>query len=1312
MSKSFAAHPPKIFMQPINDQGGGNYRILQPASLLRRYGYAMTQAHPMAVKDEQLQVLNPDVVVFQLFQTQKQQERIQRYRKALPNAHFVYEIDDLFWAVPKDSFHQNNPLLATSRSNIRTTAKLCNTITVTTPELAEEMRKLTNMKDIRVVPNHVPLSFINAAIAGRRDAQKAKASEISEEITLEVIPMQPRRKRIGWAGGIGHGGDLKILPPIMEAFGDEIQWVFLGMLPQGVAPGPNVEYHQGVPFPDYAHKLGNLNLDLALAPLEHNDFNRCKSDLRILEYAAAGYPVLASDGPTYKDCPVIKCGNAPQLWINTIQDLLSKPDDLDAYAEHLHAWVNAERCMDKNLRHYAASYLPKNVEPFVPQNIQKTNGLVTVGAKFEGVSNFDSIAEAWSAAPGTDILYVRSNTVLNENQAARLVHQLGNNASVAPLTNDGMYPEFGRFTQMPADQAENLDAAAMVTQNEPILAPFPAGPVVVMSGQALARYGLPDASKFGNIEYAMADWGARCMEGGSKHITAANTFVYTHNPLVQGKNDAQRTLEHLSMWMPGFTQVLQAYQQGNALANIREDLDLAYNSLAFTAPQINSYQEWYELFQSVNDADRQAMAVDVAKWKTTPKISIIMPTYNTPVQFLTEAIQSVLLQSYPNWEFIIADDASTTEDARPVLEKFAFYYPEKIKVVYRETNGHICQASNSALELATGDWVVFLDHDDTLAPHALYMMAREAMLHPEAEFIYSDSDKIAPDGSLTNPYMTPDFSYELLLGQNFVTHLCAYKLDQVKAIGNLKEGLEGSQDWDLVLRYLEAYCGTPPDTAKIRHVHSVLYHWRQTENSTSANIMAKPYALDAARKAIVQHLHRTNQMAFVGQNPIIPTFNLVRFLLPEQHPKVTIIIPTKDNYDQLLRCLGSIFANTVYNNYEIVVLNNGKKPLTAWPKEWASHMQKVRVIAKPGEFNYAAFNNRAVFNSDAEFVCLMNDDVEAIERAWLMDMVGLAKRDKVGAVGAKLLYPNDRIQCAGIIFSPDQAPGQSSLHMWQQLGAFDPGQVGRAVITQPTIAVTGACMVIKRSLYMEMEGMDEIRFPMDYNDVDLCLRLHKKGYRNIVAAQSIMRHHEGYTKKRTNTWRLEQMLAAERELLKLHSDVRDPYIHPSLVFHPALSMLSRNPPERPWLESDNRERVLVVNGGAEKAHELFKQGKLPFSVTTEGHFLAFQEPSMPAVRPVDLREDVQPLSVILSKLNIDKVMLCAIGDGTLGMLGYFATLAENGVPVQPDFKANGRDPNKHGYYTDTAWRSMWQHFAEAINPHEDTANVDMRQSAA
>ncbi len=595
--------------------------------------------------------------------------------------------------------------------------------------------------------------------------------------------------------------------------------------------------------------------------------------------------------------------------------------------------------------------------------------------------------------------------------------------------------------------------------------------------------------------------------------------------------------------------------------------------------------------------------------------------------------------------------------------------------------------------MAEDGWVVFLDHDDTLAPHALWMIAREVVADPDLRFIYSDCDKLNGQGERINPYFAPDYNYELLLASNYVTHLAAYQLEGIRAIDGFRPGYEGSQDWDLLLRYL-AWCGgnAPPKRHLVRHIPHVLYHWRMSATSTAQDIGAKPYALDAGRRAVLDHLRATNQLGIVSVNPQAPICPMVRFLVPEKPVQVSIIIPTRDNAQVLMRCLGSLLQRTAYPNYEVIVVDNGSKdPATLRFLLEAGRNERVRIKRHPGPFNYSAMNNAAAVDANGEVLCLLNDDTEIVEPAWLNDLVGLAIRPGVGAVGSKLLYPNGTVQQNGIMIDWAARPGSRAMHAFQQLPAGHPGQANRNLITQEWTALTGACMVVLRKLYLEHGGLDADEFPVDYNDVDFCLRLYKAGYRNIVSAQAVVIHHEGATKKRhAAEHALDRVIADENRLMARHGDVVDGQWSRNLLFHPHMDKAAMAGVAKPW--AIQRERVLIVNGTVEDAMAAWHNGQLPFCAALNGHAMHLTYPHMSHVKPIDVRGEIEPFLEILGALEIPRLVFCGVGNGTIGAVGFLATVSEAGwqVEYRPTAAANFQDPYVHA----GAWAAAFERLME------------------
>ena len=515
-----------------------------------------------------------------------------------------------------------------------------------------------------------------------------------------------------------------------------------------------------------------------------------------------------------------------------------------------------------------------------------------------------------------------------------------------------------------------------------------------------------------------------------------------------------------------------------------------------------TYLHWVARYDTLTDKDRRSIRQHIARLPYRPLISVIMPTYNTPEQYLRRAIESVRSQLYPYWELCIADDASEKPHVHRILEEYRAI-DERIKVVYREKRGHISEASNSALALATGEFIAFLDHDDELPEHALYMVVVELNDHPEADLIYSDEDKINEKGKRFGPYFKPDWNYDLLLGQNYLAHLAVYRTALVREIGGLRKGYEGAQDWDLALRVVEKI-----PSSHIRHIPHILYHWRTIPGSAALGIHEKPYVREAQYKALRTHFERIGQDVEIL--PVQEIFWRIRYLLPQPFPFVSLIIPTRNRLDLLHRCLESILQKTTYPNYEIVLVDNqSDDPETLSYLINIGKEARVRVLRYDAPFNYAAINNFAASYAKGEVLGFLHDDVEIITPNWLEEIVSHALRSEVGAVGAMLYYPDETIQHAGVILGLGGLAG----YAYRYFPKGYPGHGGRAWLTQSLSAVTGACLFLRKTIFEEVQGFDEA-FAVAFNDVDLCLRIRERGYKIIWTPFAELCHHEGASRGR------------------------------------------------------------------------------------------------------------------------------------------------------------------------------------------------------
>lgn len=571
-----------------------------------------------------------------------------------------------------------------------------------------------------------------------------------------------------------------------------------------------------------------------------------------------------------------------------------------------------------------------------------------------------------------------------------------------------------------------------------------------------------------------------------------------------------------------------------------------------------TYESWIASYDTLSGKEREDIRLHISALPHLPLISILMPTYNTPEIWLRRAIESVREQLYTHWELCIADDASTAPHVRVVLEEY-IRLDERIRVVWRETNGHISAASNSALDIARGEFVALLDHDDELTEHALYMIAVTLNTNSNLDMLYSDEDIIDVNGQRSKPYFKPDWNPDLLTGQNVVCHLGIYRTTLVRSLGGFRKGYEGSQDWDLALRISDAIPAT-----HIHHIPHVLYHWRASAGSTTLGIGEKPYALRTAEVALNDHLVRTG---LHGQISLATESHFrVRYSLPSPAPLVSIIIPTRNSLDLLRSCIKSLLEKTQYPNYEILIVDN-----QSHDTHTIDYLNKIvadgiaRVLHYDFPFNYSAINNFAVDATLGSYLCLMNNDIEVISEDWLDEMVAQAARPGIGAVGPKLYYPDDTIQHAGVIL------GMGSVgiagHIYARAGRHSSGYMRRLLLVQNLSAVTAACLVVRKSLYQEIGGLDAKNLPVAYSDVDFCLRLLELGYRNLWTPFAELYHHESATRGPEDTpeklKRFQQESAYMRRRWGQLLD-NDPAYNPNLALDSAWPDLAPPRIEKPW----------------------------------------------------------------------------------------------------------------------------------------------------
>lgn len=485
-----------------------------------------------------------------------------------------------------------------------------------------------------------------------------------------------------------------------------------------------------------------------------------------------------------------------------------------------------------------------------------------------------------------------------------------------------------------------------------------------------------------------------------------------------------------------------------------------------------------------------------------PLFSIVVPLYKTPIPFLREMLASVKEQVYPKWELILVN--STPED-KNLKAELASIGDSRISVTELESNLGIAENTNVGIEAAKGDYVVFFDHDDTLDPFALYKYAKQIIKDPQIDVLYCDEDFLNEEGEYIAPHFKSDFNLDLLRCHNYITHLLAVKAPLAKDL-MLRKEFDGAQDYDFLLRLVER-------TTSIVHVEEVLYHWRISDTSTAKSSGNKNYADEAGRKALQAHYDRIGLDA-KAELTNSPCFYHTSINV-QGSPLVSIIIPNKDSVEVLSRCIDSIYEKTNYGSFEIVIVENNstdQETFDYYEKIEKEH-SNLKVVTWPNEFNYSAINNFGIEHASGEYFLLLNNDTEVIAEEWMESMLAHCQREEVGAVGAKLLFPDDTVQHAGVMMIKCQNVNEigGPIHVFSHLDKDDPGYMRRASLTQDLSVVTAACMMTKRSVYEKLNGLAE-QFEVAFNDVDYCLRVRDLGLLVVFDPDALLYHYESFSR--------------------------------------------------------------------------------------------------------------------------------------------------------------------------------------------------------
>lgn len=574
---------------------------------------------------------------------------------------------------------------------------------------------------------------------------------------------------------------------------------------------------------------------------------------------------------------------------------------------------------------------------------------------------------------------------------------------------------------------------------------------------------------------------------------------------------------------------LRVYRQEGLTSAIKKTINYCVN-------RRNKIPDYYAWRKKHIPSNGQLAEQAKSEFPYMPKISVVVPTYNTPKHFLTEMIESVVSQSYQNWELCIADGASTNENTLKILKEYQ-EKDQRIKVEFLEENLMISGNTNIALSLATGDYIGLFDHDDLLTKDALYEIAKAINKNNNPDLLYTDEDKVDENNAIFfGHHFKPDWSPDTLRGGNYICHFFVFKAEMLDKVGGFRSEFDGSQDHDLIFRMTEV-------ANHIVHIPKVLYHWRVHQNSVAAIPETKLYAYEAGLNAVRSHLERVGMEADVEHGAKLGLFR-IRYKI-KNNPKVSIVIPNKDGKECLQLCIDSIFEKSTYSNYEIIVVENNST--TAEVFDYYTEIEKmgVKVVSwEGGYFNYSAINNYGAKFATGEQLILLNNDVEIITPNWIEEMLMYSQREDVGIVGAMLYYPDDTIQHAGVILGLGGVAG----HSHKNYARGDHGYVMWLDNVRNVSAVTAACLMVKKEVFDEVEGLDEL-FEVAFNDVDFCLKVRKLNKLIVWTPFAELYHHESKSRGTEDT--AEKIARFNREVNRMQSkwknSLKDPYYNQNLT---------------------------------------------------------------------------------------------------------------------------------------------------------------------
>lgn len=563
-----------------------------------------------------------------------------------------------------------------------------------------------------------------------------------------------------------------------------------------------------------------------------------------------------------------------------------------------------------------------------------------------------------------------------------------------------------------------------------------------------------------------------------------------------------------------------------------EQIKLFRDRRLINKKRYDDYIEWFDKHKATEEQlDRQRKISKDFKYR--PLISILLPTYNTNPTYLRSCIDSVLSQSYDNWELCISDDNSTSEQTKDVIKEYVEKY-DNVIVTFRKENGHISKSSNTALSMAKGDYISLLDHDDILPPNALFEVVNAINKNPEVDLIYTDEDKIDCEGNHIEPFFKPDWSPDFMNSCNMITHFATMKANIIRGVNGFTVGTHGAQDWDLFLKITAK-------TNNIYHIPKILYHWRKSETSTAMNADSKPYAYINQKKVLRSSVRQRKENAYIDSHVALG-FWRKKYVIPT-NPLVSIIIPTKNNFKYIKKCIESIIENTTYPYFEIIIVDTGStdSQVNNFYSKLINDNENIQIVKYKKKFNFSDACNYGADNSNGEYLLFLNNDTEVITHDWIQSLLEHAQRPEVGMVGPKLIFEDKTIQHAGIVLSERDIAFHPFYGQDERVDIFN--YIYTANIRNVS-AVTAACSMVSRKKFDEVGGFDP-KLRVTYNDVDLNLKLHKKGYYNLYTPYAELFHYESKSVGRINTSERDstELQEAQNEMRKRWGNYlkRDPF---------------------------------------------------------------------------------------------------------------------------------------------------------------------------